>query len=129
MSRHKALWRKGNLMNDLIERYLAAWNETDPGKRRALIDDLFAEDASYIDPVAEAHGRNAIDATVAAVQAQFPGWTFTRAGDVDTHHRQARFTWALGPEGEAAVIGFDIAIVDEDGRLTNVFGFLDKVPG
>jgi hypothetical protein len=121
---------KGNLMNDVIDRYLAVWNEIDAAKRRALIDEVFAEHASYVDPMAEAHGRDAIDATVAAVQAQFAGWTFTLAGPVDAHHQQARFTWALGPDGvEPIVVGFDVAVCDDNGRLTSVLGFLDKVPG
>jgi hypothetical protein len=116
-------------MNDLIERYLACWNETEPAARRKLIDDLWAEDASYIDPMAQAHGRDAIDATIAAVQGQFPGLVFTPVGSVDAHHRQARFTWGLGPEGvEPIVVGFDVAVADGDGRLTTVLGFLDKVP-
>jgi hypothetical protein len=116
-------------VNDLIERYLACWNETEPAARRKLIDDLWAEEASYIDPMAEAHGRDAIDATIAAVQGQFPGLVFTPVGSVDAHHRQARFTWGLGPEGvEPIVIGFDVAVADGDGRLTTVLGFLDRVP-
>jgi hypothetical protein len=54
---------------------------------------------------------------------------FTLAGPVDAHHRQARFTWGLGPEGaEPLVVGFDVAVTDETGRLTAVLGFLDKVP-
>ncbi|MEP7021206.1 MAG: nuclear transport factor 2 family protein [Pseudonocardiales bacterium] len=117
-------------MNDLIERYLASWNETEPAARRKLIDDLWAEDGSYIDPMAAAHGRDEIEATIAAVQAQFPGFVFTAAGPVDAHHCQARFTWGLGPDGaEPVVVGFDVAVADEDRRLTSVLGFLDKVPG
>jgi hypothetical protein len=42
----------------------------------------------------------------------------------------ARFRWGLAPEGagEPVVIGFDVAVVAEDGRLRSVLGFLDKVP-
>lgn len=117
-------------MNDAIARYLDCWNETDPGARRKLIDDAWAADASYIDPLAEAHGRDAIDGVIAAAQAQFPGFVFTLAGPVDAHHRQARFTWGLGPEGaEPLVAGFDVAVTDEAGQITTVLGFLDKVPG
>ena len=117
-------------MSDLVERYLGVWNETDAGKRRALIDELFAEDATYLDPLGEARGRDAIDATVAAVQGQFPGFGFRPAGPVDAHHTLTRFTWGLGPDGaEPVVVGFDVAVTDEHGRIRSVHGFLDKVPG
>jgi hypothetical protein len=89
-------------MTDLIDRYLATWNETDAGKRRALIDELFSADASYVDPMAEARGRDAIDATIAAAQSQFPGFVFTQAGPVDGHHRQTRVTWGPGAGGSRA---------------------------
>jgi hypothetical protein len=76
-----------------------------PGKRRALIDELFSADASYVDPMAEARGRDAI----AAAQAQFPGFVFTfpgfvftQAGPVDGHHRQTRVTWGPGAGGSRA---------------------------
>ena len=114
---------------DLAERYIAIWNETDPTKRRRAIDDVWAPNARYIDPLAVAEGREAIDATIAAVQSQFPGMTFRLAGPVDGHHNQARFTWELGPaEGEAPIVGFDVAVTDGDGRLSQVLGFLDRVP-
>ena len=116
-------------MHDVIERYIASWNQTEPQLRRKLVDEVWAQDATYIDPLAEAHGRDAIDATIAAVQAQFPGLTFTLLDSVDTHHRQARFTRGLGPDGaEPLAIGFDVAVADSEGRLTSVLGFLDKVP-
>jgi len=116
-------------VHDVIERYIASWNQTEPQLRRKLVDEVWAQDATYIDPLAEAHGRDAIDATIAAVQAQFPGLTFTLLDSVDTHHRQARFTWGLGPDGaEPLVVGFDVAVADSEGRLTSVLGFLDKVP-
>lgn len=117
-------------MNDVIARYLACWNETDPAARRSLIDEVWATDAVYTDPLAQARGHAEIDATIGAVQQQFPGLMFTLAGPVDAHHRQTRFTWGLGPEGgEPLVIGFDVAVTDDDDKIRTVLGFLDKVPG
>lgn len=115
----------------LAEQYIAAWNETDPAARRALIDEIWSPHGQYIDPLAEVAGRDQIDALIAAAQAQFTGMTFRLAGPVDAHHDQARFTWELGPDGPdgpAVVAGFDVAQRDASGRLALVLGFLDKVP-
>jgi hypothetical protein len=116
-------------MNDVIARYLDCWNETDPVARRKAIEEVWAADAEYIDPLAEARGREEIDALIAGAQSQFPGLVFTQAGPVDTHHRQARFCWALGPAGGKSLVeGFDVAVIDEENKITTVLGFLDKVP-
>jgi hypothetical protein len=117
-------------MQEIVEKYLAAWNETDPAKRRALVDEVWAEDGSYTDPLADVRGRAEIDGLIGAVQQQFPGFVFTLGGTVDAHHGQARFTWHLGPAdaAEPVVIGFDVAVLDGD-RIGSVYGFLDKVPG
>jgi hypothetical protein len=113
----------------LAERYIAVWNETDPETRRRAVEDLYAEDARYVDPLVEAAGHEGIAATIGAVQGQFPGFVFRLAGPVDAHHDQARFSWELGPAGEPAPIaGFDVAVSDGNGRLRTVLGFLDRVP-
>ena len=116
--------------DELAERYIAAWNETDPAARERAVAELYAADARYVDPLVDAAGREAIAATIGAVQGQFPGFVFRLVGPVDAHHDQARFRWELGPAGapEAPVAGFDVAVRDADGRLASVFGFLDRVP-
>jgi hypothetical protein len=114
----------------LVQRYLAAWNATDPAERRAAIEAVFAPEARYVDPLADVTGTEALDALIAGAQQQFPGMRFTPVGDIDAHHDVCRFQWGLGPEGaEPLVIGFDVAVVGADGRITGVAGFLDKVPG
>ncbi len=117
----------------LAERYIAAWNETDPAARRRAVDELYTEGARYVDPLVDVRGREAIDATIAAAQAQFPGIVFRLAGPVDTHHDVARSTWELVPVGtpdgaEVPVVGFDVAATDGHGRPRAVVGFLDEVP-
>ena len=115
--------------DELAERYIASFNEADPARRRALIEQLYTEDGGYTDPQVEVQGREQIDAFIAAVQDQFPGWRFSLGGEVDAHHHQARFQWhATAPGAEdPAFIGFDVLVAD-DGRVRQVYGFLDKVP-
>ena len=115
--------------DDLAQRYIDAWNETDADARRTAVDKLYTDDARYVDPLAVADGREAIASMIGAVQEQFPGFRFRLAGPVDGHHNQARFGWELGPaDGEAPIVGFDVAVTDDDGRISTVLGFLDKVP-
>jgi hypothetical protein len=115
--------------DELAQRYIDTWNETDPDARRAAVDQLYAEAARYVDPLAEADGREAIATMIGAVHEQFPGFTFRLAGPVDGHHNQVRFGWELGPEGSPApIVGFDVAVIDGSGRIQTVLGFLDKVP-
>jgi hypothetical protein len=113
----------------LVNRYIATWNETDPRRRRALIAEVYTENAGYTDPLVAVRGHDAIDQFVGAAQAQFAGLQFSLGGGVDAHHDQARFTWHLGAPGadEPVVIGFDVAVFD-DGRLRDVYGFIDKAP-
>ena len=116
-------------MQEIIERYIECWNQADPQRRRSLIESVWAADATYTDPLADVRGREAIDAVIGAAQQQFPGLVFSLGGPVDANHHQARFTWHLGPDGgEPLVIGFDVAVLDADGRIHAVYGFLDKVP-
>jgi len=115
--------------DELAKRYIDTWNETDPDARRAAVDQLYTEDARYVDPLAATEGREAIAAMIGAVQEQFPGFVFRMAGPVDGHHNQVRFGWELGPAGaEAPIVGFDVAVTDDEGRIQTVLGFLDKVP-
>ncbi len=115
-------------LTDLIDRYIAMWNETDEARRRALIAGVWTEGASYLDPMLEGQGRSGIEAMVRGVQERFPGHRFRRTSEVDAHHDRLRFRWELGPEGGPAVVeGSDVGIVAA-GRLEAITGFFDAAP-
>ena len=114
--------------NDLINRYIETWNETDAGKRQALIARTFTEGAHFIDPLQEGEGHAGIDALVKGVQERFPNYRFRRVGAVDGFRDRVRFRWELAPKGgEVFVDGTDFALV-VDGRLDRITGFFDRVP-
>ena len=113
-----------------IEAYVATWNETHPGRRRAGIARAWAEAGRYRDPVMASDGHAGMDAMLAGVQAKFPGFVLRRTSKVDAHNGAARFTWSLGPAaGPSVVEGVDFCELTPDGQLVEVVGFIDKMPG
>ena len=112
----------------LVERYIAAWNETDPTNRLSLIARTWAGDATFVDPLMEGEGHAGIDALIRGVQERFPGLRFRPFGTTESHHARARFSWELAPEaGDAVARGTDFAELSADGRLRAVIGFFDMV--
>ena len=72
-------------VTNLVQNYIAVWNERDAGKRRRLIDDVFSDECVYIDPNDSVAGRDAIERLVEALQARLPDLRFSLAGDVNAH--------------------------------------------
>ena len=115
-------------LSDLADRYIAVWNETDPGRRRDLIARTWTETARYRDPLLAGDGPDGIDAMVAAVHEKYPGHAFRRTSEVDAHNGQLRFGWELAPaDGPVLASGVDFGTVAGDGRLDAVTGFFDYV--
>jgi SnoaL-like domain len=113
----------------IVQRYLDTFNETDGTSRRAMLAELWRADATYTDPHADVRGPEGVDAFIAQTQERFPGYTFRLAGAVDAHHEQARFQWHAGPaEDPAQFVGFDVIVTDGEQRIRSVYGFMDAAP-
>jgi hypothetical protein len=113
---------------DLVDRYIAIWNETDDERRRNLIARTWTEDSTYLDPLMRGEGHIGIDAMIRGVQEQFPGLLFRRTSEVDAHNDHVRFSWELRPEGGPALAGgVDFGEIVGD-RLQTITGFLDFAP-
>ena len=60
-------------LQEVVDRYIGTWNETDPAKRRELIGRTWTEDGTYLDPLMAGEGQEEIDAMIEAVQANSRG--------------------------------------------------------
>ncbi|EGD53514.1 nuclear transport factor 2 family protein [Gordonia neofelifaecis] len=110
------------------EVYLQTWNARGADRARLLADHWTA-DAVYVDPLGAATGHDGLADLIGGVQQQFPDFVFQPVGEVDAHHRQMRFQWGLGPAGAPPlIVGFDVIVLADDGRIADVRGFLDQVP-
>jgi len=117
-------------INESVAGYIAAWNTTDPARRRDVIARTWVEDGSYLDAHREGAGHAAIDAMIGAVQAQFPGCRFRLSSGIEAHHDRVRFSWCAGGSEQAPLFfaGTDFATLAPDGRLRAVTGFIDAMP-
>ena len=120
-----------NAPQQLVDRYIDIWNESDAEARRSAVASVWADGARYVDPIADVTGPDQISALIGSIQEQVPGHEFRLVdGHVDAHHNVMRFSWELVPSsgGEPLAIGFDVAETGDDGRIRSVLGFLDKAP-
>jgi ketosteroid isomerase-like protein len=116
---------------DAVRRYFAAWNAATPEELAEAVAAAFTEDATYTDPLVDVAGHEGLTAAIAGARQQFPGFGFELTGTPDAHHGLVRFTWDLvsTADGSAPAAGFDVVTLAEDGRISSVSGFLDRVPG
>jgi SnoaL-like domain len=117
-------------VNETVIRYLAAWNERDPKRRRAIVAETWTDDGGYLDAHRNGNGHGAIDAMIAAAQAQFPGYRINLVSGIEAHNNVVRFSWAAGGSNEAPLYlgGTDFATLAPDGRIKTVAGFTDAAP-
>jgi hypothetical protein len=117
-------------VNEIVAGYIAAWNETDPGRRRDIIARTWSDDGSYLDSHRDSTGHDAIDAMIGAVQEHFRGYRFRLSSGIEAHHDRVRFSWSAGGTEQAPLFfgGTDFAVLAADGRLRAVTGFTDAMP-
>jgi hypothetical protein len=117
-------------VNETVARYISAWNERDPARRRILVAAAWTEDGSYVDAHRHGAGHEAIDAMLAAAQARFPGYRLRLISGIEAHNSFARFKWAAGGTEEAPLYlgGTDFAVLAPDGRIRTIAGFTDAAP-
>lgn len=113
-----------------VQDYVAAWNEPNALARSQLLERCWAEDADYVDPKVELHGRAVLNAHIAKVQAGRPGARIEMMSGVDLHHNVVRFLWRLvQADGACGDISIDFGEVDAAGKLTRIVGFFGEAPG
>ncbi len=102
------------------------FGEGDPARRRAAIDELYAEDAVFYGPDGEGHhGREAIDRIAGVIRASHPTFAYTETSPAQASHDAGRLSWVSGPAAEPPrYAGHDFILV-RDGRIAVIYVFLD----
>jgi hypothetical protein len=101
------------------------FNERDPQRRRAAIQDVFAADVVFTDPEEVVTGWDALADKVDALLAGAPDFVFRLAAPVQDIADLGMDRWELGPPGgEPVVRGTDVALI-VDGKIARLYTLID----
>jgi hypothetical protein len=116
--------------NDLAQRYIHIWNETDPAARRAQIAGLWVEDGIHYVRTREVRGHADLETRVATshqTNVTERNYRFELDGGVEPLRDLVKFNWRMVPSGGGAVAatGLIVLLLAEDGRIRTDYQFID----
>jgi hypothetical protein len=121
-----------NVIEQLMESSLLhVFNERDPQRRLAAIEQTYTPDLQWTDNEGISIGLDQLNAKAQALQeGQLAGLSFVKAGPVYQTRGFGYLAWnVVVPDSGAPIVsGFDVAIIT-DGRISQLFTVLTKTPG
>ena len=109
--------------------YLAAWNEPDPHRVRALLERSVTDGVVFADPANRTEGREALLALILEAREALPTATYRQTSGIDGgHDHRYRYQWEVVIDGAVAVVGMDCTTIDADGRIERLDGFFGAFP-
>jgi hypothetical protein len=131
---------------ELAEKYVALWNEPDPGRRRRTIAELWKEDGQhFLQPpheiraiaarpglattaILEARGHAEIEARATSAYEHWvgtEGLTFRGRDDAERLGDVVKFHWeAVAKDGEVVAVGLLFLVLAADGRIERDYTFV-----
>jgi hypothetical protein len=103
------------------------FGESDATRRRAAIDEIFTEDCVFYEPRGVYRGRYEIDRIAGAIKATHPDFRYQPIAPPEELGDGGRIQWVSGRPGEAPTYAGTDFIIAQDGRITAVYLFFDKL--
>jgi hypothetical protein len=115
-------------IEQIIDRYLTAWNTIDSERRSTVMREIVAEDCYY----ADAHlpdpliGRELHDRFITQFRDKFPDFSLKLAAPAQAHHSHYRFGWQLlKSDGSIFTKGMYCGEINGEGKICKIIGFID----
>jgi hypothetical protein len=113
----------------LLQRNLDVFAENDPVRRRAMIDDSYAEDCVFYDPTGGVfRGRDEIHRIAGVIKATHPDFRYQPIAEPDVTGNGGRIRWVSGRPGDAPAYAGTDFIIAREGRIVGIYLFVDKLP-
>jgi len=109
---------------ELVDRWFAAWNETRPAERRALLDALVEPRVRFRDSYCAIAGIDDLHGHIAAAQFHMSGIAFSRADEPRQCQGALLVDWlATRPDGQPFARGTNYVTFSPRARIAEVVGF------
>jgi hypothetical protein len=118
-----------SVAQDIADRYVAVWNETDAERRRQAIAALWVPDGLHHVGTREARGYAALDARITGSHeknVRDAGNRFRASKDARMLRDAVTFQWVMLPADSEAVLatGLEVLIVDEQRLIRADYQFI-----
>jgi hypothetical protein len=117
-----------NTAQQLADRYVAVWNETDTDARRQTIASLWAPDGLHYVKTREVRGHEALESRIAGSHeknVRDGGSRFRAAKNAQPLPGAVTFNWEMvTAAGEVAAVGLEFIVLDERGRILTDYQFI-----
>jgi hypothetical protein len=115
---------------EIVDRYVAVWNERDRDSRRKAVVELWADDGAEFTPMSEIRGHDALDARVTSAHDEFvakQGFVFALSGPPTSHHDAVKFNVHMAPAagGDIPWRASIVMLLDDDGRILRDYQFME----
>jgi SnoaL-like domain len=115
-------------IEQLLQRFIQAWNTDDPDERRRLVEDTCAGTIEVVSPYGDHSGIDAQLASIAQVRSQFP--QLRCSAKILSQYRgwvMDAWTTEFGAD-RPPLHGIDVSQLDETGRIRKVISFSPVPP-
>jgi SnoaL-like domain len=117
-----------NVSTLLLRNLHDVFGEIDPVRRRAVIDEIYHEDAVFYEPKGIYRGRDEIDRIAGVIKATHPDFQYQPISPPEEMGDGGRVRWVSGSPGKPpAYAGTDFMIV-RNGKIAAVYLFFDALP-
>ena len=117
-----------SISNLLIRNLQDVFGESDPQRRRAAIDDIYAEDVVFYDPSRNVYrGRDEIDRIAGVLRATHPDFSYQPIAEPEELGDGGRVQWVSGRPGDPPVYAGTDFIITRNGRIAAIYLFFDKL--
>ncbi|MBC7847430.1 MAG: VOC family protein [Flavobacterium sp.] len=109
----------------IAAKHLKLWSETDKQSRKKIIDELYDDVITVIDPAFKVTGKEKLMDFISDLQDKHSGYVFSLNGKISSHSGMIKFNWYYGPKSDPKKItGTDVLTLN-NGMVKTISIFID----